>query len=91
MHLHEPSKEEYNVAARGYSYVKSVFTAALLKIQCIWYIVVLHGLFDSEGAGSDYHYEAVYHWTQHNNPEDLNTCGYACIGLHPVQLLMSWL
>jgi hypothetical protein len=50
---------------------------------------VLHGLFDSEGAGSDYRYEAVYHWTQHNNPEDLNTCGYACIGLHPVQLLMS--
>jgi hypothetical protein len=35
MHLHEPSKEEYNVAARGYSYVKSVFTAVLLKIQCI--------------------------------------------------------
>jgi len=33
---------------------------------------VLLGWLDSEDSGTEYRYETIYHWKQHNNPEDLN-------------------
>jgi len=49
---------------------------------------VLLGWLDSEEAGIDYRYETVYHWTQHNNPEDLNM---PALGYIQCKLLMTWL
>jgi hypothetical protein len=49
---------------------------------------VLLGRLDSEDVDTNYPYETVYHWTQHNNPEDLNISDYACVGLHLMLLHM---